>query len=294
LSGLHGQPKEADLVVEDFSKVALGRLARKSTFWPAFLALPRDRRADLKILYGALAYADSLVDDAPSAEAAPRLEAFRKALAWGYEQPTAPAGLEALIDCCRRRSIPWELWEAFFEGLAQDTRVTRYPTFQALKDYCYRVASVVGLMSLKVFGYDSPQAQAYAVALGQALQLTNIIRDIPKDALRGRLYIPQEDLERFGVSEEELLQGRPSRAALSLLAFQADRAKKAFAEARRLKPRDSTGALLPAEIMGSLYERLLRKIEEKGFDVWKDTVALGRVEKLWAILRGWLTGCLRR
>ncbi|MFQ6672817.1 MAG: phytoene/squalene synthase family protein, partial [Candidatus Tectimicrobiota bacterium] len=257
---------------EGFARLDPARLVRRSTFWPAFLTLPRDRRADLTVLYAALAYADSLVDDLSPEEGGVRLEAFRKALASGYEHPSPPPGLETLLGCCRRRAIPWELWEEFFEGLVQDTTTTRYPTYAALEAYCYRVASVVGLMSIKVFGCDTPGARAYAVALGRALQLTNILRDIPRDASRGRLYLPLEDLERFGVAEEALLAGHLTEATTALLAFEGRRAREAFAEASRLKPAEVGRALLPAEIMRSLYEVLLAKIERAGYNVWQRRV----------------------
>ena len=281
-------------MAESFAKLDLARIARRSTFWPAFLLLDGERRADLTLLYGALAYADSLVDDLPAAEAVPRLEAFRKALASGYEHPSAPEGLGPLVELCRRREIPWELWEEFFEGLAQDTRVDRYPTYEALERYCYRVASVVGLMSIKIFGCDTPGARAYAVALGRALQLTNILRDIPRDAARGRLYLPREDLERFGVGEEDLMEGRRTEATLRLLAFEGRRAREAFAEAVRLRPPEARRELMPAEVMRCLYEAILDKVERGGYDVWRRRVRLSWPEKLLAAGRCWLAGLMGR
>lgn len=275
-------------MAERFAKLDVVGLARGSTFWPAFLLLSKDKRADLALLYGALSYADDLVDDLPCEEAVPALEAFRKALASGYEHPTAPQGLEALVELCRRRSIPWELWEEFFEGLFQDTHTTRYETYEELEVYCWRVASVVGLMSLKIFEADSPEARQYAVALGRALQLTNILRDIPRDASRGRLYLPLEDLRSFGVTEEELLQGRLSGAVGELLAFEGRRARSYFEEAARLKPPALGRALLPAAVMGSLYEAILRKMERAGFDVWSQRARVSLPEKLWGVARAWL------
>lgn len=281
-------------MAEGFAKLDLTRLVRRSTFWPAFLALPRERRDDLIILYGALAYADSLVDDHPAREAVPRLETFRKALSSGYEHPSAPLGLESLIACCRRRAIPWELWEEFFAGLAQDTTTTRYATYEDLESYCYRVASVVGLMSIKVFGCDTPEARAYAVALGRALQLTNILRDIPRDASRGRLYFPLEDLERFGVAEEDLMVGRLTESTRALLAFEAGRAREAFTEAAGLRPPEADRALLPAEMMHRLYEALLAKMGNAGYDVWRRRARLAWHEKLFEAGRCWLARLLHR
>jgi phytoene synthase len=252
--------------------------------------LSRDQRADLTLLYGALAYTDSLVDDMRPAEAVPALEEFLKALASGYEHPSAPEGLEALIDLCRRRAIPWGLWEEFFEGLFQDTHTSRYATYEALEAYCYRVASVVGLMSIKIFECDTPEARSYAVALGRALQLTNILRDIPRDAARGRLYLPLEDLEEFGVAEDDVLSGQRSEAVLKLLAFEGRRAREAFGEAARLKPAGAGRALLPAAMMGSLYEAMLAKIERAGFDVWRERIRLSWTEKVAAVARCWLAG----
>lgn len=277
-------------MAERFAKTDLGQLARSSTFWPAFLVLPRDQRADLTLLYGVLAYADDIVDEMQPAEAVPALEAFRKALASGYEHPSSPEGLEALVDLCRRRVIPWGLWEEFFEGLFQDTHTSRYATYEDLETYCYRVASVVGLMSIKVFDYDTPKARLYAVALGRALQLTNILRDIPRDAARGRLYLPLADLDKFGVEEEDVLSGRRSEAVLKLLAFEGRRAREAFAEAARLKPAEAGRPLLPAQMMGCLYEAMLAKMERAGFDVWRERVRLSSPAKLAALFRCWLSG----
>lgn len=277
-------------MAEQFAKLDVVGLARGSTFWPAFLLLSKDKRSDLALLYGALSYADDLVDDLPPEEAVPALEAFRKVLASGYEHPTAPEGLGALVELCHRRSIPWELWEDFFEGLFQDTHITRYETYEELKLYCWRVASVVGLMSLKIFEADSPEARQYAVALGRALQLTNILRDIPRDAERGRLYLPLEDLRSFGVAEEELLAGQLSQSVRELLAFEGRRARSSFEEAARLKPPAHGRALLPAAVMGSLYEAILRKMERSGFDVWSRRAGLGLAEKLWGVARSWLAG----
>lgn len=279
---------------ERFAKLDLGRLARSSTFWPAFLIMPREARADLTLLYGALSYADGLVDDLPPAEAGPALEEFRKTLAAGYEHPTAPGGLEALVGLCRRRAIPWELWEEFFEGLFQDTQKARYATYRELEDYCYRVASVVGLMSIKVFGFDTPEARDYAVALGRAFQLTNILRDVPSDAARGRLYLPLRDLEEFGVTEQEVLSGRRSEALFELLAFQGRRAREAFGRAADLRPSGGRRNLLPAEVMRCLYEALLAKMERSGYDVWSARVGLGWPGKLAAVGRCLLSGIAGR
>ena len=159
-----------------------------------------------------------------------------------------------------------------------DIQPARYPTLAALEQYCWRVACAVGLVSIRIFGCVDPQSRDYAVNLGHALQLTNILRDVAEDARGGRIYLPEEDLKRFGVNEEELLAGRPGPGFLPLMRFEAGRARSRFAAA--IPPEADVHALLSSEIMRALYAKILSRLETTGFPVFQSRVRLGTLEKL--------------
>ena len=159
-----------------------------------------------------------------------------------------------------------------------DIQPARYPTFAALEEYCWRVACAVGLVSIRIFGCSDPRSRDYAVNLGHALQLTNILRDVAEDARGGRIYLPEEDLGRFGVDADDLLAGRPGPGFLPLMQFQAGRARGRFAAA--IPPASDARALLPAEIMKALYIKILGRLETTGFPVFRHKVRLGKLEKI--------------
>jgi phytoene synthase len=169
-----------------------------------------------------------------------------------------------------------------------DLTQLRYPTFRELYEYCYRVAGVVGLMCIEIFGYRNPKAKDYAVNLGVALQLTNIIRDLKGDADRGRIYLPQDELARFGYREEELLRGAYTPAFSELMYFAGDRARQYFHNARQLLAEEDRRSLVAAEIMGTIYYRLLETIEASHYRVFDRTITLPTSQKLWLALSIWL------
>ena len=170
-----------------------------------------------------------------------------------------------------------------------DLDIKRYRTHAELEQYCYRVASVVGLLSIEIFGYTNPRARDYAIHLGKALQLTNILRDVKTDAERGRIYLPLEELARFRVSESEILNSEYSPRFRELAASVADRAKHFYRLARETLPPEDRRAMGAAELMGSVYWRLLEKLEAREFNVFgPEPTRVGKGQKILLILRTWL------
>jgi 15-cis-phytoene synthase len=160
-----------------------------------------------------------------------------------------------------------------------DLSILRYPTFEELRVYCYRVASAVGLVSIEIFGYRNPLCKQYAIELGLALQMTNIIRDVGKDLRHGRIYLPEEDLVRFNYSETELRERQYNERFLHLMEFEAERARGFFSRAAAALPAEDRRAMAPAEIMGSVYRGLLRRIELDKFRVFEKEYRLSKMEK---------------
>jgi phytoene synthase len=232
---------------------------------------------------------DDCVDE-EGGEGAAGLDRWREELDRCYAgTPETELGRE-LAETVGRFPIPRSVLDDIVAGCRMDLTESRYATFADLRLYCERVASAVGLASIEIFGYTNPRTREYAVELGLALQLTNILRDVAPDAARGRLYLPLEDLARFGVGEEELLAagepGAPRRPEVgTLLAFEADRARGHYtAAAERLPPEDRR-AMLAAEIMGSIYRAILEKLTRRGYPIGGERVRLGRPRKAWIALR---------
>jgi phytoene synthase len=186
--------------------------------------------------------------------------------------------------------IPRSCFEEIVAGCRMDLTVKRYPTFPDLREYCLKVASAVGLASIEIFGYEDDRTRQYAVDLGLALQLTNILRDVAVDAAHGRLYLPREDLDRFDVAEAELLaavrdpQAPRPPSIDALLAFQAARAREHFARARAVLPPVDRRSMLSAEMMGAVYEALLGHLEERGFPLLRPAPRLSRPRKAFIAL----------
>ena len=173
-----------------------------------------------------------------------------------------------------------------------DLTQTRYRTFDELRDYCYKVASVVGLISIEVFGYRDPAAREYAVDLGIAMQLTNILRDIKEDAQRGRVYIPLDELESFGYSERDLQGSVVNGAYRDLMRFQVDRARSYFASGRRLMPALPLNSRACPAVLAALYSAILDRIEAAGFDVFQERIGLTTKRKLLLTARVWATSLI--
>jgi phytoene synthase len=166
----------------------------------------------------------------------------------------------------------------------------RYQTFDELYQYCYRVASITGLMCLEIFTYTSPQAREYAINLGLALQLTNILRDLREDAERGRVYLPQEDLRRFGYSEEELQRNVINERFIRLMSFECERAKNYYRKAAECMPEADRATLTAARTMGRIYYGLLRRIENANYDVFHHEIRLHRPHRFLIAFSEWAVG----
>jgi phytoene synthase len=167
-----------------------------------------------------------------------------------------------------RYHLPFGLFDELIQGCEMDLDIKRYENFERLEVYCYRVASVVGLLSIAIFGYRNPACRDYAVYLGKALQLTNILRDVRTDAERGRIYLPLNELKKFDVSETEIMNSNYSERYFALAASIAERAKSFYQLARKTLPPEDRKSMIAAELMGSVYWRLLQKLQRKKFDVF--------------------------
>ncbi len=268
------------------------RLTRSagSNFMMGLRLLPRKRREAMEVVYAFCRAVDDVVDRAEDRESAAQELAL-----WRHELnaclngfPTHPIAV-ALQPVIAEYRIPIRHFEALVAGMEMDLHPRRYATFQELRVYCERVASAVGLISIQVFGCRHPAAENYAVNLGIALQLTNILRDMKTDAHRGRLYLPLEDLARFGCAEADLMAGRMSDALFQLMEFESKRAREFFEKAREnLQATGEGRALLPARIMAGVYSRLLDRIERNRFDVFSRRISVPRWEQLAVVARSCL------
>jgi phytoene synthase len=256
----------------------------KSNLALAFISLGRERRRDITIFYAFCRVIDDIADSKVLAveEKRHRLTAWREWLRASTADESALApDLRALIG---KYSLRPEMLEEIIDGVEMDLSITRYATFEDLRVYCYRVASAVGLVSIEIFGYRNPACQEYAIQLGLALQMTNIIRDVGKDLRDGRIYLPAEDLARFSYSEMELKGWQYNERFIQLMEFEAKRAREFFSRAAALLPREDRPSMVAAEIMGSVYCALLRRMEKDKFRVFEKEYRLGQLEKIWRIV----------
>lgn len=266
------------------------RLTRGSntSFYYAFRILPEAKRRAIFALYSFCRQVDDCVDEEDGGGAA-GLDAWRLEVERAYAGTAqTPIGRE-LAEALQRFPIPRACFEEIVAGCRMDLTQTRYADFDALRLYCSRVASAVGLASIEIFGYRNPRTREYARELGLALQLTNILRDVAADAAKGRIYIPLEDLERFGVSEAELLAaaaGGPAASGLrALLAFQGERAQQHYDRAAQALPAEDRRAMASARIMGAVYHAILEELVRRGYPVGGAKVSVPRPRKLWIALR---------
>jgi phytoene synthase len=257
----------------------------KSNFYYAFLFLARERRQALEAVYAFCRLVDDVVDEeAPAAHKVESILRWRLELdhVYGETKSNHPV-VNRLHEVVRRFAIRREDMEAVIDGCAMDIDKTRYASWDELRLYCYRVASAVGLMCIEIFGYPPERAEAarrYAIELGLALQLTNILRDVAEDARRGRVYLPADELAAHGVTVEDLVQGRRSERFVSMMRAQAERAREHYQRARAALSTYERSRLVIAEIMGDIYFRLLEEIEARQFDVFGDKATVPRVEKM--------------
>ena len=260
--------------------------ASGSSFYYAFLFLSKPRRAAITAFYAFCREIDDVVDEVRDpGVAATKLAWWRTEVAQAFAgQPRHPV-MQALMPCATEFGIEATQLLQVIDGCQMDLDQTRYLDFHALQRYCHLVAGVVGEVAARIFGQTDPETTAYAHRLGLALQLTNIIRDVGEDALRGRIYLPVNELQQFDVKAHELLNRVSSDRFLALMKFQAARAHAAYDEALALLPDTDRRSQKPGLMMASIYRTLLREIERDGFQVLNQRVSLTPMRKFWLAWR---------
>ena len=259
--------------------------ASKSNLALAFVALPRERRADISVFYAFCRIVDDIADEpGDPREKQSALDEWKRAVAEKFaDEPLLAGAVRALI---AKYSLPVAHFREIIAGVEMDLHGAAYATWEDLRVYCHRVASVVGLVSIEIFGCRDPRSREYAEQLGLALQLTNILRDVGQDlANEGRIYLPAEDLARFQITPADLAAHRRDERFLELMDFEAARARAFFDKARKALPSGDRRALVAAEIMAAIYSRLLEKMQRDRFRVFDRRYSLPRWKKLALILR---------
>ena len=251
----------------------------KSNLALAFVSLGRERKRDITIFYAFCRVIDDIADSADLSvvEKRVRLANWREMLRTAVPNETLLAN--DVRQLMHKYSLPPKMLDEIIAGVEMDLSIARYSTFEELRVYCYRVASAVGLVSIEIFGYRNPRCCQYAINLGLALQMTNIIRDVWKDFQAGRIYLPQQDLARFQYSEADLAKRQHNDHFLHLMQFEASRAREFFSRALDELPPEDSRAMVPAEIMRSIYSALLRRIELDKFRVFEKEYRLSKLEK---------------
>jgi len=264
----------------------------KSNLALAFVALGRERRNDITIFYAFCRVVDDIADSTETSvhEKASALQAWRT---WIRESaPDEPALARDVRGLYAKYAIKPAMLDEIIDGVEMDLGRVHYLTFDDLRLYCYRVASAVGLVSIEIFGYRNAACRDYAIQLGLALQMTNIIRDVGKDLADGRIYLPQEDLARFGYAEADLQARRHNDAFVRLMEFEASRAEEFFSRAATLLPREDRRSMVAAEIMASVYHALLKRMKADRFRVFDKEYRLSKIEKSGRVAGQLLRLCL--
>jgi phytoene synthase len=268
--------------------------APKTSFYYSFLVLPADQRRAIIAVWEFCHAVDDAVDECDAPGAMPPRQAVEY---WRAELARCFSGELALTPQGRRLqpfisefNLPRGAFDDVIDGVAMDLDRSRYETFDDLLEYCRRVASAVGMICIRIWRCEDRAAADYALYLGVALQLTNIIRDIKPDLAQGRLYLPLEDLRAAGCTVEELAQGRVTAPVRSLLAFECTRARSFYQKAVAVRPDEDRRRLVAAEIMRSVYAETLARIERRGYDVFASRVRTPRPVQAWIALRQWLFG----
>ena len=262
-------------------------------FYYAFLTLPADKRRAIYAAYAFCRHCDDSVDEEISSNAKLKaLAELQTNLNRTYSGEASSPVYVALADVARNYDIPQDYFQEIILGVKSDLVKNRFQDFEELKGYCYRVASVVGLVCLQIFGYEDDDAKGYAVDLGLAMQLTNIIRDIREDLDMGRIYLPQDELAQFGYSEDDLQNGVRNEAFLKLMQFQSQRARDYFERGFKLLPYLSRRSRACPAVLGALYSKVLDRIESSNYDILESRVALSKTEKLAITAKAWLGGML--
>jgi phytoene synthase len=254
---------------------------RKSSFYYSFLILPRPKRDAIETIYAFCRFTDDIVDEARDEK-----EKHTLLLQWTEELKRSLYGvshyglLNKLAAIIHRFHIPVELFYELIKGMEMDLRNMRYGTFTELKQYCYRAASTVGLICAEVFGYTNEKTKQYAIDLGIALQLTNILRDIKTDAKNGRIYLPLEDLRKFNYSEEDMLNLTYNDRFIALMKYECERAHEYFRRAKACLAEEDKPLFTAARTMGNIYYLLLLRIEHAQYDVFSKRIRLSSPLKI--------------
>lgn len=253
-----------------------------SSFYYSFLFLPTNKRDAITALYAFCREVDDVVDNHSNVDVAGiKLNWWRSEIENLFKgKPTHPVAI-ALKPAIYEFKLDKNYFLDIITGMEMDLNKSRYNDFNELSNYCYHVASVVGLLSAGIFGYKDKKTRDYAIALGYALQLTNIIRDVGEDAKRNRIYLPLKDLEKFSVSETDILKGVETIQYYELMAYQADRARKYYQQAMELLPDSDRSRQLAAMIMANVYLGTLLKIKANGYHTLNKRISLGKLHKLW-------------
>jgi phytoene synthase len=269
-------------------------VARDTSFSYSFLVLPADQRQAIGLVWDFCRAVDDAVDEAPDESTATlEIAKWRQEVGrlFGAEAPLTPQG-QQLKPVVAAFSLSRQPFEDLVDGVEMDLRHKRYQTFDELAGYCRRVASAVGLICIEIFGSRGAASTAYADNLGLALQITNIIRDVAVDLKNGRVYLPQEDLARFGVTEADLQAGKVTVPIRRLLAYECQRARQFYAAAANAMPHADAHRLLAAEIMGGIYFEILQRIESRGFDVFTEVIRVPKAMRAGIALTIWVRGQL--
>ncbi|MGD0351806.1 MAG: presqualene diphosphate synthase HpnD [Verrucomicrobiota bacterium] len=258
----------------------------------ALVVLPRAKRNDMAALYAFCRKVDDVADgeSTPTEKRREQLADWRADVRRACENETPQFTVNCeLQPVIAKYHLPFALFDELIKGCEMDLDVKRYENFEQLELYCYRVASVVGLLSIGIFGCQNPACRNYAIYLGKALQFTNILRDVRTDAERGRVYLPQSELKKCNVSEDEILNFKYSDRFHALATNVADHAKNFYRLARQTLPAEDRRAMVAAELMGSVYWRLMQKLERRQFNVFgPKPLQLSNLYKLALVSRAWL------
>ncbi|MEJ6667013.1 MAG: presqualene diphosphate synthase HpnD, partial [Alcaligenes aquatilis] len=262
-----------------------------SSFYYAFLFLPPERRRAITALYAFCREVDDVVDEVHEESVARmKLVWWRTQVADLYEGRAHHPVMQALAPHIEAFGLPQDELLAVIDGMEMDLDQMRYPSWSELERYCWHAASVVGLLSARIFGQTQEQTSDYAQKLGLAFQLTNIIRDVGDDARRGRIYLPQEDLDKFGVSPHEILDQQHSERFEALMAFQTERAQDLYRQAMRALPAVDRRAQRPGLLMAAIYHALLVEIANDRWHVLEQRISLTPIRKFWLAWKTWVSG----